>query len=354
MAFMDKWHFRLSRRIGLYERLADFMENGFPVEATLDAVSSRYGKRKDPRAKILNEWRKKLALGQKFSDAIKNHVPAEERVLISAGEMGSGGLAQGLREAVRMGKSMAKIKSTIINSMLYPAALVATLIGVFLMFSWQVAPVFKTILSVKEWPETAQYLLSVSDFFGHNWWVLLILLIASSFASSYLMPNWTTGGRKIADHFPPFSVYRDYQGSSFLIALSSMMASGVALSESLQRIQERGSPWLRGHVALMQKKLRVSGSDYGKALNTGMIEEEAAGDIEDYSKLSSFEKAIYIIGEKTMEKTILNVQIKMGVIKNVVLAMVAGSIVWMSSTSMMLQSTISENAGKMQTSLQKK
>jgi type II secretory pathway component PulF len=351
---MDKWNFRLTRRLALYARLSDFMENGFPVEATLETVAMRYAKRKDPRAKIINEWRKKLALGQKFADVIKNHVPSEERVLISAGEMGGGGLAQGLKEAVRMGEAMSKIKSTIISNMMYPLSLAVALIGIFLMFSWKVAPVFKEILREEEWPESGKTLLFISDFFGNHLLLLFSMIVAVGALSMYLLPRWVGRGRKIANYFPPFSIYMSYQSSSFLIALSSMMNSGISLSESLQRINEKSSPWLSSHVSLMMMKLRVSGSDYGKALNTGMLDDEVAGDIEDYAKLSTFEKAIYSIGNKTMEKTVKTIESRMGIIKNVMLVLVAIVVAWVGSTSGLLQQTVADNAGKQQQSVQRK
>ena len=344
----QKLRFSLNSRISLYERIADFLDNKFPVEETLEVISQRYQKRKDYRTGILTEWRKKMAIGQKFSDAIKSHVPAEERVLIAAGESSGGGLPQGLREAIRLSQAMSKIKGTIIGGAIYPAMLMLMIVGMIAMFSTQIAPVFKSILDIRYWPESGQTLYAMSTFIVEKWWLVTSVLGGAAFGIAYTLPRWTGPTRQIADRFPPYSVYKAYQGSSFLIALSSMMIAGISLNEALQKVQEKGSPWLKDHINRMLRKLRVSGSDYGKALDTGMLDEETAGDIQDYSRLSTFEKAVYSIGEKTLVKTVKTIEAKMAVVKYLMLFAAAAMIMWIFGTSYLLQQEVANSAGKQQ------
>lgn len=344
----QNFRFGLSARISLYERLADFLDNKFPIDDTLETISLRYKKQKDYRADILNIWRKKIAIGQKFSEAIKDHVPSAERILIASGESGSGGLPQGLREAIRLSKSMAAVKTAIIAGVSYPLALVGMMCLLIAMFATQISPIFKSILPVSQWPESGQTLDMISEFVVVKWWIVLGIICAIGYALAYLMPRWSGSGRQIADNFPPFSIYREYQGASFLIALSSMMISGISLNESLLKIQAKGSPWLKNHINKMLKKLRVAGSEYGKTMDTGMLDQETAGDIEDYSKLSSFEQAVYRIGENTLKKSIIKINARMAVLKNLMLACVAGMLLWVLASSYLLQQTVAENAGKSQ------
>jgi type II secretory pathway component PulF len=351
--FLEKMKFGISARISLYERLADFLDNKFPVEETLETIGMRYTKRKDYRAGIITDWRRKMAIGQKFSDAIKMHVPSEERVLISAGESSGGGLPQGLREAIRLSKSMASIKNTIIAGAAYPLVLIMMILGMAAMFYLQMVPVFKNILPIQYWPDSGKTLYSVSRFVVEQWYVVAAVLFGSFFSVSWLMPRWIGPGRSFFDKIPPFSVYKDYQASSFLIALSSMMIAGISLNDSLKKVQEKGSPWLKDHINRMLRKLRVSGSDYGKALDTGLLDDETAGDIQDYARLSTFEKAVYSIGEKTLVKTVKSIEAKMGVIRYLMMFMAAGMIMWIFGTAYLLQQEIADKVGNNQSQAMK-
>ena len=348
---IQKFRFGLAARISLYERLADFLDNKFPVEDTLEIISSRYNKQKDYRADILNTWRKKMAIGQKFSEAIKDHVPASERILIASGENSSGGLPQGLREAMRLSKSMAQIKGAIIAGAAYPVMLMFMIMGLLVMFYTQFVPIFEGILPLQFWPDSGKTLHSISQFIVVKWWIVSIIVGGIVYVISLSMPRWTTKGRGIADHFPPFSLYKEYQSASFLIALSSMMIAGVSLNEALLKVQSKGSPWLKDHISKMLRKLRVAGSDYGKVMDTGLLDAETAGDIQDYSKLSTFEKAVYGIGEKTLKRSVEKINIKMSIARYVMMFVVAAMVLWVMATSYLLQQAVAESAGKPQKAL---
>jgi toxin coregulated pilus biosynthesis protein E len=351
---LRKFQFTLNKRIALYERIADFLDNKFPVEETLETIGSRYRKRKDFRAEIISDWRRKLAIGKKFSDAIKDHVPAEERVLIAAGETSAGGLPQGLREAIRLSQSTAEIRNTIISGAVYPVVLLVLTSLMLVMYNKQIAEVFLKMLDIRQWPESGRILYHISGVVVNQWWLLGGILGGVTIALKWALPNWIGPGRSVANHVVPFSIYKDQQSASFLLALSSMMVSGTSLNEALQKIQERGSPWLKHHVGKMLKKLRVAGSDYGKALDTGMLDEETAGDIQDYARLSTFEKAVYGIGENSLKKTVKSIVAKMAVAKFIMLAMVTAILGWIYAASYDLQTEIADRANQTQTSVMKK
>lgn len=351
-AVMGRYHkmfsFGLAKRIALYERLADFLDNRFPVEDALEVIALRYKNNKDYRAVVISEWRRKMAAGQKFSDAIKSQVPADERVLIAAGENSGGGLPQGLREAIRLSQAIAKIKGTIIAGSIYPAILFTLILGALAGFSVKISPVFQTILPLEYWPDSGKTLNSISEFIVSQWWFILAIVVGLGYIITISLPRWTGSIREVADKFPPYSIYKEYNAASFLIALSSMMMAGVSLNEAMQKIQEKAAPWMRHHVSKMLKKLRVAGSDYGKALDTGLLDKEVAGDLQDYAKLSSFEKAVYGIGQKTLETTVKSIDGKMSALRYLMMVGAAGMILWIFGTSYLLQQEVADKAGQIQ------
>lgn len=339
--FRAQFKFGLSARISLYERMAAFLKAGIPVFDALEAIRSRMEKNKDVRAKMFEEWLDIMRSGSRFCDAVKPWIPSSEYMLISSGEAG-GRLIDGLVEATRLSSAAAKIKKAIIAGAALPTLLFFMLGGMVAGFDVYMAPVFKNLLPVDQWPDSAQTLYGISHFLTSYWYMILIGLAVTSFTISWTINDWVGRVRDVFDSFPPWSVYKNYQASSFLIGLASMLTAGVALNDALKMIQKNSSPWIRVHINQMLAALKGGGGNYGEALDTGLFDNETAGDITDYARLSSFENAIYTIGGRMVELGVERTNQKMDVAKNLMLFMVAGTVFWIYFTSYSLQTVIAE------------
>ncbi len=339
--FRVKMKFGLTKRISLYERLAAFLEAGIPVFDALDSMRARMEKNKDVRRLMLAQWLHVMRDGTRFSEAIRPWIPSAEYMLISSGERGDG-LVSGLREATRLSMAASKIKKAIFVGAAMPAFLTLMLAGMVAGFDIYMAPVFINLMPVSQWPDEARLLYSISNFIVSYWYMVLAVLGGAAFAIATTINVWRGRLREIADHLPPWSIYKNYQASSFLIGLASMMKAGVALNDALKAINANASPWLKAHIEQMLGSLKVGGSNYGDALDTGLFDNETAGDIIDYARLSSFEKAIYTIGERMVTLGVERTNEKMAVAKNLMLLLVAGSVFWIYYTSYSLQTIIAE------------
>ena len=337
-----KARFGLKARITLYERLAAFLENNTPIVDTLLRIQMRYKENKDYRADILGDWLKKLRTGASFSDAIQSWVPASEHMLIAAGDRGES-LIKGLKEATVMSTASRNIKSAIVSGLAMPVFLLLLLGFMLARFQTDMAPIFKSLLPVNNWSSSAQVLNTFSTFIVNDWWVVLIGFVAFGVASGMSLGRWKGSGRKIADKFPPWSIYRTAQASSFMIGLSSLMRAGVAGFDALRSMHKTASPWMKSHLEKMMGTMRLGGPHSGKALNTGLLDKETAGDVEDYSQLGQFEDAIYLLGSRTMKESVDKINARMSVLKNVLLVLVAVSIGWIYSTIYGLQTTIASS-----------
>lgn len=330
----------LTARISLYERMAAFLSAGIPVYETVEAIRNRLAKKKDGKVAMLDEWLQVMQNGNRFSDAIKSWVPPAEFMMISSGERGDG-LITGLREATKLSMAAAKIKKAIVAGSVLPGILTFMLLGMLAGFDLYMAPVFKNLLPIPAWPESAQTLYNISHAITSYWFITIGLLGGGSFLISTTM-NKPFPMRQFLDPLPPWSLYKSYQASSFLIGLASMLKAGVALNDALKGMLKHASPWMKIHLMTMQAHLKVGGSNYGDALNTGLFDDETAGDIIDYSKLSSFESAIHIIGEKMVETGVERTNARMEVAKNAMLFLVAGTVFWIYFTSYSLQNVIAD------------
>ena len=332
----------LSKRIGMYEKIQAFLEAKIDLVSSLKSIRDRYAGRKDFRAMIMSEWISELEQGRRFADALAPWVPASELMLIEAGERG-GALSAGLSEAVVLSTASQRSKAAIIGGVAFPIALIGMLMGMLSMFQVKMAPVFKGLMPVSKWPESAQMLDAISSFVYNQIYIVIAILLFFAILIGKTMGTWVKRPRHIFDKLPPWNIYRSYQASSFLIAMSSLMRAGVPAYNALKSMEKNASPWMKVHLEKMMAMMNLGGGNMGRALNTGLLDEEVAGDVEDYSRLGSFSDAIYILGSRSLEQGIQQIQSRMGVIKNLLLVAVAGSIVWIYFASFGLQTAIADS-----------
>lgn len=342
-----KFKLGLKERINIYERLKSYTEEEFPVYESLVKFKMRYDKKKDFRGKIIGIWLEKMKAGYSFSQAINGWVPEAELNLISSGEDGAG-IEKGLAEAIKFGKSAQKIKSTIIGGSLYPLILLLVVLGFIAMFSKQMAPTYLNILPLERWPDMGQNFYMASKLIVDQWYILLTTLIVASFFITKTIGVWTGSTRELFDKVPPWSVYKVYQSCSFLISLASMMQSGTPLNDSLLKIKKSSSPWLANYIEEMMRNLRRGGKNFGQHLNVGLLDDETAGDVVDYSELGKFEAAIYSIGEKNLEESVHQIELKMGIARNLMIVIVGVTVGLIYYTSIELNGVVAEAASSNQ------
>lgn len=262
--------------------------------------------------------------------------------MIGSGEEGNG-IELGLGEAIRFATSAAKIKSTIIKGATYPFVLFCVIIGFICLFSVRLAPTYLQILPLERWPESAASLYQLSDMLMTYWYVFLGVFAFLGILISKTMGTWTGRAREIFDKVPPWSVYKVYQACAFLISLSSMMQSGVPLNDALLKLKKSSSKWLTLYLDRMLKNLVKGGRNAGEHLNVGLLDEETADDVIDYSELGSFEKAIYSIGEQSLLESVEAIESRMAVLKNIMLVLVGVCVMWIYSSSIFLSTAAGDS-----------
>lgn len=343
MSKMLHFRFGLKHRISLYERIAAFLEAGIPIIDTIQTIRARYVKNKDFKAQILEDWLTKMGTGMRFGDAIQSWIPSSEHMLIAAGERGDG-LIAGLREATTLSNASANSKKAIFGGVAFPVALMFVLCGMMIGFQVQMVPIFSGLMPVDRWPGDAQTLYNVSYFIKSKLVFLLAVLVALSFLIGKTIGKWKgTTRKKIFDKIPPWSIYRSYQGSSFLVGLSSLLKAGVSLNDSLKMMHSNASPWLQDHLENMIGNLKKGGENHGESLDTGLLDDEIAGDVQDYSRLGSFQDAIYILGSKSIVQGVEQIQANMAMVKQLMLGVVGGSVIWIYVTTYSLNTFIADS-----------
>lgn len=322
---LNKMRFGLKVRISLYERIASFLDAGIDLNSALETIQGRYKKSKDYRGKVLASWLAELKKGKDFSEAIKPWIPFSEFMLISSG-IETGKISEGLRKTIVLSKSSAENKGAIIGGLIMPIFLFLMLFALIIGFRVKMVPVFEGILPISQWPTMASNINSLASAVYDNLSLILIIFFSLTVLIISTLNIWHGKIRSYFDYLPPWSMYKSFQGSSFLISLSALMSSGVPGYNAIENMSRNSSPWMKDHLKVMMSKMK-KGGNAGTALDTGLLDKETAGNISDYSRLGTFENAIEQIGTKALTESVAKTKVKMKAVSTILLFVVAGSVV---------------------------
>ncbi|EBP7214785.1 type II secretion system F family protein, partial [Salmonella enterica] len=77
--------------------------------------------------------------------------------------------------------------------------------------------------------------------------------------------NLTSRARLFMDALPPWSVYREVQGATFLLNFAALSRAQVKNEDALSQLSLHGSPWLRQRLNAASRLMK-SGNSLGQAL----------------------------------------------------------------------------------------
>lgn len=336
-------------RTRLWRRLGKQLTDGIPIVTAMEEMAA-LRKPGEAMGMALTEWSAVMKNGKKFSDAVRDWVTTEEVMLMMAGEQ-SGALPESMKSVVSVTKAKRGVQSAVVGGLAYPTFLMIIAFGVMFLFNFKIIPAFARAANGRSWSGMAKTMVDVSAF-TQVWlpWIALLLVIAIGVVISS-MPIWSGSGRTVADRYPPYSIYRVMQGSTFLIALSSLIQAGVRIDEALEQLADNSSPWARTRINAALRELRA-GRNIGEALHrTGyeFPDREIISDIRVYATKSGFDEALRLIGEDWIEESVEQIKGLMNVVFSVSLLVVAGVIAFEVSglIAMELQlSSFMQNVGR--------
>jgi len=318
-------HFGAKKRMRLYQRLQRFTARGIPLKRSIEIMWQRLNRARDSRRAVFRRLIEQMGEGVTFTKAMEPFLPGAERLLIFAGE-DSGRIHTGFEQASFVAEAVKKMRSAVIGTMAYPAVLFVMLCLILWGMASQFIPILLQVAPLNEWPAVSQVLYYVAmTVQTAGIWILLALFgVAIMVAKS--LPTWTGNGRAFVDRWvPPFTTYREYQGSIFLISLAALIAADRPDVQAIRQLAQISRPWLRSHLTTMHAAL-LAGQSPGRALDTGLLNAEVCGDVEDYASAGAFDQAVAQIGKETVEDAIIRIASSAAVVKYVMMALVAASI----------------------------
>jgi len=321
-----KFEFGSAVRYRFYMKLSQLLGNGVSLDTALKQLETIAGRRSSSALPHLyRRWRRNIANGQNFGRVLAPFIPSSEAILIETGA-NSGKLLVALENAAQSIEQQTKVKKAIITASAYPGVLIAMLIAALALSAYKVIPTFEEIIPINEW-QGVSYAVAISAQFIREY-SFLITAVAIVIVSIivYSLPRWTSKQRILFDKIVPWNMYKMWQGSSFLLAISSMMSAGVKLDEvSLAKISKQSEPYLKQRINALTRWI-TAGENLGDALYKSGFkfpDEEIIGDLQIYAKLRGFDQNLIWITRSWVDSLVERVTMIMKVVNTTILILIA-------------------------------
>ena len=330
----------------LWLKLIKMMGNDVQMLQAIDEIRDRRleaGQRSSPETMVLGAWGKSLRNGMRLSAAIQGWASPEEVMLISAGEE-SGRLSQAMASTIRLMEAKRAILGAVVSGLAYPFVLVLMAFAVTYLFGFKIVPAFASVARGDDWTGLARALMNIAWFAQHWLWLLALAALGLVLLFFGTLSRFDGAARVRLDRFPPYSIYRILQGSTWLIALSSLVSAGMRIDSAMQQLARHGSDWLANRLEAALSELR-SGLDLGAALRKcghGFPDPEIIEDLAVYASLSGFEHSLNMLANEWLEESVKRIREKMRAIFGVCILAVASYIAFLVTGMMQMQLQMSQ------------
>lgn len=253
--------------------LVALLKAGMPVLECFDALLQRS---MNPHfSEAIEETVRGIQNGQSISEAMKvrpDVFPSLYTASISAGER-TGDLIPSIKGYIEYIKRIEAIRKKVVSAVIYPALLtgVSFLLVIFLIT--YVVPAFANIFmdSGTKLPLPTRILISITDFVGQNFLLMLLTVAGLGFALRFFIR--TPAGRSYVDalklHFPRLGeIYWGYAVAKFSRTLGMVLNSGIPIIQALEMTKGvLGNSILEGKMDRAIKKAKE-----GETITNAMTE----------------------------------------------------------------------------------
>ncbi|MBR3233166.1 type II secretion system F family protein [Candidatus Saccharibacteria bacterium] len=225
-------------RIIFTRQFATLIGAGLPMSRSLKTAAEQSTSK--PMKAVIEDVTASVEAGKALSDSLAQHPDVFNDVylsLVAAGEM-SGTLDTALARLATQDEKDSSMISKIRGAMVYPGIIFLVIIAVLAFMLVAVVPeVRKLYMDMnKELPGITQALVSISDFFSNQWWVIAIILVAAVLGIRAY--RRTDAGKKTFALFklnvPVFnSLFQRLYMNRFCRTMELLLGRGVSMLDSI-------------------------------------------------------------------------------------------------------------------------
>ena len=225
-------------RIIFTRQFATLIGAGLPMSRSLKTAAEQSTSK--PMKAVIEDVTASVEAGKALSDSLAQHPDVFNDVylsLVAAGEM-SGTLDTALARLATQDEKDSSMISKIRGAMVYPGIIFLVIIAVLAFMLVAVVPeVRKLYMDMnKELPGITQALVSISDFFANQWWVIAIILVAAVLGIRAY--RRTDAGKKTFALFklnvPVFnSLFQRLYMNRFCRTMEMLLGTGVSMLDAI-------------------------------------------------------------------------------------------------------------------------
>ncbi|MBZ3802751.1 type II secretion system F family protein [Leclercia adecarboxylata] len=279
MSFWQRLRYTLVRksfsgpyRVQFYDALRFLIENRQQLKPSLEKMRNawtNFGQHWHPYAELTDDCIEALRENsgeQTLERTLSRWLPAAEASVIGAG-IRSESLPRALKFASRLTGAGKRIRASVWQMAIYPVGFAILMVSTLYVLNTELLPTLLEISPPESWTGALGLLYGISEFFREYGLFTGGLVIALVIWVVWSIPRWHRPDRlrRAFDTLMPWSVYKDMQGSTFLLNVGALLQSGVKTLDALDILQETASPWLAVRIEAITEHVR-EGKHFGLAL----------------------------------------------------------------------------------------
>ena len=290
-----------SIRVDFYEDLAEALDDNAALVDEIQKLADRAEEEKDVTAPLFKLWLRRMD-DRSFPLALIDTVPDSDVMILESAEA-SGNLSAGLRFLNQSIEAANQMKTSLRGAVMGFVFFSSLIVGLLFAYSFYGISIIEQVVPPDAWPWVGQVLRDTAHFVTDYAWYISGIGISGTVLYLWSLPNWRGSLRVKADRYLPFySIYRDFNSAKFRVMMAALMTNKVSLTEALDKISQRASPWLQWHIRSILFRLDYESDQPAKAFDTGIFSKRDTWRFIDYGERNSFPVAVGKLGLQSMKK----------------------------------------------------
>ena len=338
--FIKNFYFGTKQRVDFYRVIKALTSNGVSVQSSLSLYSDMIKKHQRDKMSlkfIIDDILKMMQQGVRYEHAVSAWIPVQEAVLIKASAKD---VAKACAIITKFTENILTIQSALISTLSYPSMMLVILLACLVSFAYYIMPYMVQLSSPARWPSEAHALYVFCTFITGHSTLLLVSLIAT-----FIFIGWSFQGlifmplRVIFDKIPPWSIFKPFIATTFLIALAAMLRAGTSYNQALTTIKQTASPYL---VVFLKRILRQlsAGSNFGDSIEVGLFEGNILISLTVFAMTNRLEQGIQFLADENLDEQRQAFIAKGKILGYIMMFLVSGTIGWLMLSLYGMQSTI--------------
>lgn len=211
-----------------------------------------------------------LNSGDTFAAGLKPWLTSMAWEALVANET-TGQWAQGLAHAKQAVTTQSAATLELIKALVFPALGLVILVILAGINATKFLPMLSTLVPERLWGSFTKLSLHIGEFsstwganIGLGFFCILIL-------ATITLPWFSGRGRKLVENLPLYRQYRLIQVSTLLRSMSHLSQAGFGLQDTLTHLKRNTTPYLRGHITIMQRHIKQGENNLGRIMDTGIL-----------------------------------------------------------------------------------